>query len=779
MRNRLVIILALVIATFAVGTVGAQELVFFEGDVRISEIVDSGEPFVYRSEDIYFGFQLGPNFVVATGPASYAEVVLPNGHVLKLAEDTEVVLENVVARAQTGEDRVAVSRGRLRSVVAGLTGTGRAFAVRTPTAVGGVRGTDFVTQVLLGAQGISEEAVAVLEGVVDFSRDDGQSVSVLAGQFANALAASFQAQTADIASQFYGGLSELSEQTQAAAQQILDSLPPPDDADSDEPATEEEPPADDQEGQADDDDDVVNVGSTTPPVDTQEPAAGGGEESEPEGAGGGGPVDQFIADLTEALGVEIGTITLEGETFSKVIAQPTFRLGKLRAGLYLPVIYRTNMFDPSDWYRPKGNNEWSFGFDQDWAGTPLVALGDLVGDLALKIKFLEWGQQRDPFFFKVGNLNTLTLGHGLLMRNYANDTDFPVIRRVGFNLGVDQGRLGFEAIVNDLAAPEVFGARVFARPLANFPMAIGLSGAADIGPARDLPEAPDLDDPVLEAEIANARTADPIFVNVALDLDLPVFEREAASLILFGDVGGLLPYLRAPVAGIEQGFRVDALWYDPGTGNELRNYGIAAGLFGNISIFDYRLEFRNFHGIFQPAFYNSNYDRVRGEKATDTIRYLADPSLPQYEHETIGVYGEAGFSIAELVRLEAGYFWPWTRDPATDEIEVGENDYLLASLVVEEGLLPLGISAGVKYERTDFIPTLNGNLANATLFDANTVFRGEIIYPVAPIMDIVLAVSTSVLSDADGNLVLDPATGRPDYSLVWNIETRLGGDIFE
>ena len=116
MKNRIAVILALLL--IAAASAGAQELVFFEGDLRVAEKVDSGEPFEYRPEDIYFGFQLGPDFIVETGPGSYAEIVLPNGHVLKLAERTEVVLETVVARAQSGEDRVAVNRGRVRSVVA-------------------------------------------------------------------------------------------------------------------------------------------------------------------------------------------------------------------------------------------------------------------------------------------------------------------------------------------------------------------------------------------------------------------------------------------------------------------------------------------------------------------------------------------------------------------------------------------------------------------------------------------------------------------------------------
>ncbi len=776
MKNRILALLAVML--FAATAVGAQELVFFEGELKISEVVDAGDPFVYRSEDIYFGFQLGPNFIVETEAGSYAEIVLPNGHVLKLAENTEIRLESVVARAQTGADRISVSRGRLRSVVATLTGTGRSFAVQTPSAVGGVRGTDFVTQVFLDAFGaVTQEAIGVLEGSVAFARSGGAEISIGAGQFADVFGATFQAQTGDISAQFYGGLEQISRQAQTVAQQIIDSLPPPEEPAEDEVAEEpaedeavvEDEPADDTAEES------ITAESAPPVVVATGPGQDGDEEPADDRPSGDGPVDQFMATLTEILGLEIGTITLEGETYSKLVAQPTFTLGKLRAGLYLPVIYSGNLFSMEDWYEPNGNNEWSFGTDQDWRAEPLVALGDLAGDLALKIKFIEWGQQRDPFFMKVGSLNTLTLGHGLLMRQYANDSDFPAIRRIGFNLGVDSGGFGFETVVNDLAAPEIFGARVYVRPVPKIPLALGISGVSDIGPARDLPETSDLGTTIFAEE----RAADPIFLNVALDLDLPIIEREAAALILYGDIGGLVPYLRTGIGSVPAGMQWDAIWYDPGTGPELRNYGIASGVFGNISVLDYRLEFRNYRGIFQPAFYDANYDWIRGEKARDVLTYLQNPDDAAYDNSILGVYGEAGFTIADLVRLEAGYLWPWTRDPVTDAFVMGDNDEVLASLLIKEGLLPLDISAGFSYKRNYFAPTLFGweGYDDLRLFDEHTVLMGEIVYPVAPIMDIAASISTTILRDEFGTVQYTEAadgTLRPKYGPVISIETRIG-----
>jgi hypothetical protein len=766
---RRITVLFIILALFG-GVATAQELVYYEGDVRVYERVD-GELFELQdSQDglLDFGYRLDLNYVVKTFDG-FAEILLPNGHALKLADGTEIQIESVLERgASSGDDVVSVAAGRLRSVVSNLTGTGRGFQVRTPTAVGGVRGTDFVTQVAGG-----DEIIAVREGIVEFTNDAGSTVSLQANEFANALAASFAAAQANVAEQFYGSLEQLSEQTENARQQVLEELgggeeePPADE----EPAEEEEPPEGEQ---ADDEADSDVDSGDAVVVEPQQPATPAEPDDSAADDADDGPVDEFMANLTDVLGLEIGSISLGGSTYSKLVAQPTFRLGKLRAGLYLPVIYTGNLFDRDDWYKPEGNDEWSFGTDQDWRNDTLGAIGDLTGDIALKIKFIEWGDMRDPFFLKVGNLNTLTLGHGLLMRNYANDIEFPAIRRIGFNVGMDFGRVGFEVLTNDLAAPEIFGTRLYARPLGGFPLAVGVSGVADIAPASDLPDTDDDGATVFETE----RAADPIFVNVGVDLDLPVLERDAFTLVLFGDVGGLLPYLRNSAGGLDEGFQTKALTHETATGTELRNYGIASGVFGNVSLLDFRLEFQNYHGIFEPAFYDANYDRTRGDKVRQTIAYLQDPGAPEYENETLGIYGEAGFTIAQVVRLDAGYLWPWTRNAETDAIEAGDNDYLLTSLELREGLLPLDISASFAYERTNFVPTLIGKTGfeGARLFDANTVLKGQIVYPVAPIMDIVGTVTTTVLRDEVGNVRYEKRNGElyPMFGPIISIETRIG-----
>lgn len=123
----------------------------------------------------------------------------------------------------------------------------------------------------------------------------------------------------------------------------------------------------------------------------------------------------------------------------------------------------------------------------------------------------------DPFFVKVGNLDDLTLGHGLIMRNYSNSTGFPAVRRVGFNLGLDLKTVGFELISNDLGdlANGIYGGRFYVRPIPGFKLALGISGVADIAPLVSIED---------KYPGTAATYGNPMLLGTGIDFDLPLVE---------------------------------------------------------------------------------------------------------------------------------------------------------------------------------------------------------------------------------------------------------------
>jgi len=677
----------------------------------------------YKVVEVYFGMQLSEGDRIRT-TSSTAELRLdPNGSILKLSRNTEFRIESLSGGKSPDTNAFSLATGKLRTVVAKKTGI--AYEVRTPSAVCGVRGTDFGMEVLEGVR----EGVAVKEGVVEFVRKTGERIALTAGQAADALAPVFQPIPLTPA--------QMEELFRDLGFEKLDPAKVPREVPT--------PPR-----------------AETPPPPPPKPEA-------PPAPPKAGPFD-FLKDH---LAMEIGSVTINEETYSRLIVQPTFSIGKLRAALYLPVIYSGDLFNSKDYYRPKGNNEWSFGTDKNWTRNPEEGVKDLFRDMALKIQYIEYGSPRDPFFFKVGNIHNITLGHGSLVRDYANDTDFPAVRRVGVNLGFDAGPVGLEALTADLAEPEIFASRIYLRPFYPWKLALGFSSALDSDPSGDLPSM--IGTTPVSPLIQNV---DPMPVTFAVDLDLPILQGDLVSLVLFTDAAGLVPYLRrdfnASVLGTK-GFITKALFDQEEGTIKVRNYGLMAGALGNISLFNWRLEYRQYHGIFRLGYFDSLYDRSRPLEAKKILDYLSNPKDPAYDKITLGVYGDGGFTLFKKLTFKVGYFWPWEMEGST--IRASDNDQLDVYLLLDKGLVPVAPFSGMRfsflYRRTQFVPTLfHGESKNLELFDANTVVKGELVYPIAPTLDLAISFTTTVDRDSSGAILYD-ADGKPKRSTSIGIETRI------
>ena len=677
-----------------------------------------------NANGVSYGMDLGPGYQIKTGNST-AEIQLdPNGSILKLAYNTNFTIQTLQGNSNQNVNAFSLLAGRLRAIAAHAPGANDAYSIQTPTAVCGVRGTDFTLDVVPG----KTDAVGVLNGVVNFvDTSSGQSLNVTAGNFANTFASVFQAvkMTSQQMNQLF---------TQMSFTKLNPTSVPGHTAEKQPAQTESQPPT-----------------QPTQPTPAQQT-----ESSKPRPEG---PLMKF---LSNNLGMQIGTITIDGTTYSKAVLQPHFTLGRLKMGLYLPVIYQSDLFNPSTWYRPAGNNEWNFGTGPGFSST-WQRVGDAASDLMLKIQYVEWGQQRDPFFFKVGNLNDLTIGHGLLMYNYVNNEDFPAIRKVGFDLGIDFNSFGFQTVVDNLANPQIFGGRLYVRPFGKgfLKPALGVSAVADINPSANLTAA------------QTTQYGDPIFIAFGPDLDLPFIDTHNLSIVAFADLGGMMPYYRDAITGAPAGLYTQALFDTSGGSFKLRNYGFASGLLGNVFGLQWRLEYRNFDGIFQPAMFNSTYNRNRGQDVINMANYVADPSNPAYQSSTMGIYGQAGMTVGKYVDFVAGYFWPWS---SATTFQAGDNDYLHLALDLKRGFIPgFGIGASLAYDRTDFIPTLlRGSSSGLSLFDANTTVKAELDYPIAPTLDLALIYTTAVVHNADGTVKQDPNNPNlPDVAGSVSIETRI------
>jgi hypothetical protein len=629
-------------------------------------------------DEIGMGGELPVGATLVTLDGDYAELRMqPTGTILRVSENTNFTVNGLQGRDAAAKNTFTVAVGKIRAVVAKRDGSQYAF--RGDSAVCGVRGTQFFLSVLPTV----EELAYVVDGVIDYTNAAGQTISVGAGLAANALAANFQTFTPPPG--ILQSLQQGMDFVQLRMQEVQGYL---EEAAGKEAAEEK-------------------------PTEVAEAAEKGGEGAAGEAPAAKSEPPAWLQKLMNVLGMEIGTVTIDDQTWAKAIIQPRFTLGKLKVALYLPVIYQQDMLDPETWYRPDGNDEWSFGTDQSgWE----AIVGDAINDLFLKIRYVQYGDNRDPFFFKLGNLDNITLGHGSIMRMYANDADFPSVRKVGLDLGLNKKKGGLQLMIDDAGNPQIFGLRGYVRPIGK--LGLGLSAVTDIDPQREAGD-------------------DLMFLNGGADLDLPIIEKKRLSIVAFADVAAMVPYFRTPVGSIPEGFAWDAVWYD----GKPRNWGLDAGLLGNLLMIDYRLEFQWSNGIFRPAFYDNLYDRLSGLYADEMIAYLSAPSDPIYDTYTMGVYGELGYELPKVFYLKGGYLWPWPTGPEASSAD-WPDDQLWLEFGIFKDLLPLYGSISMT-RRGLAAPLIRGE--SVDFFDENLVFSGELDYPFSPLVELALVVTTNVV----------------------------------
>ncbi|MDY7037964.1 MAG: FecR family protein [Thermodesulfobacteriota bacterium] len=99
-----------------------------------------------------------------TGAGSYAEILIDDGSLLTVGENSEVILSEI--SADFDRKRIEASLflriGRLFSNIARFVHPRSRFSVRTPTAVAGVRGTEFIVEIT----DAEETDVGVFDGKV-------------------------------------------------------------------------------------------------------------------------------------------------------------------------------------------------------------------------------------------------------------------------------------------------------------------------------------------------------------------------------------------------------------------------------------------------------------------------------------------------------------------------------------------------------------------------------------------------------------------------------------
>ncbi len=204
-----------------------------------------------------------------------------------------------------------------------------------------------------------------------------------------------------------------------------------------------------------------------------------------------------------------GGLTFIGTSpYIQLQAQPDIPLGKFDIGLDLVFLYNPYATDAGSQFLAEDGESW-----------------DSPSTWLRLIRYVSYGQPYDPFYFRFGELDYLTIGYGSIMSGYSNYDR----RGLSLNFRKSNNRTGVETVLNDFGNPSIFGGRIFHRPFLraepednNFftRLELGATYLTDINP--DLQE---------EGEYP--------LTALGADVGFPIYQRSDLRVSLYNDFGVL------------------------------------------------------------------------------------------------------------------------------------------------------------------------------------------------------------------------------------------------
>ena len=272
---------------------------------------------------------------------------------------------------------------------------------------------------------------------------------------------------------------------------------------------------------------------------------------------------QFLPNGVSFSGL-VGTVTVDRDQWQRLNVRPKVNVGSIRAAFDLELF-----MDDDGQIRDRG---WDFS-------TRRKGLESLLR----KVHFFQYGTPEDPtrpVYFRVGALERLTLGNGLIVRDYRNTFGSPGNKRTGVDLQI-QGfiwrNLTLRAFASDLIdlldrGTPVVGGRATTNVFGN--VELGGSLVVDLDQHAALPDS-------VRPSDSNA------YAVYGTDLTLPIYQRAGRRVALYG------------------GIVRNAATADRGFG--LHGPGLSL-LAGRLSA---RVEGRFTHGRFEPDHFDAFYDQTR------------------------------------------------------------------------------------------------------------------------------------------------------------------------
>ena len=125
-----------------------------------------------------------------------------------------------------------------------------------------------------------------------------------------------------------------------------------------------------------------------------------------------------------------GAVTIDGKIWNQIALRPVLPFGKLAIA-----------FDIVLYIDQDGNIH-----DEGWDFSSGEKIKNTILD---KIYYIRYGHRQDPYYFRVGALDHVAMGYGILANGYSNSILYPQVRKVGMEARVRAFDLDFFGFTND------------------------------------------------------------------------------------------------------------------------------------------------------------------------------------------------------------------------------------------------------------------------------------------------------------------------------------------
>jgi hypothetical protein len=311
-------------------------------------------------------------------------------------------------------------------------------------------------------------------------------------------------------------------------------------------------------------------------------------------------------DPNWALSGLLGTVTVGQTQWQRLDMQPHIRLGALDVVLDIELF-----LDETGNIRDLG---WDFTTRRKG-----------LESLFRKIHYVQYGNPTDRdrlVYLRLGALESVTLGSGLLMRNFRNTQDAPGIKRTGLDLQLQHlfgQHLTIRTLVSDLldidGGGPIVGSRVVFHPEQQWD--IGVTFVVDTDQLSGLPDS-----------VRTNRPRD-AFGSVSLDIIYPLISESNLQIQLYGAIARAL---------------------NDGGGTGLSGPGLEIGIGG----LHFQGEYRWITGRFQPSHFDALYDLNRAIIDTPTgVVITREAAL--LDQSMRGVFADASLTLGPYLQAGATY----------------------------------------------------------------------------------------------------------------------------